>query len=60
MFANIPSPINAIVDIAVHEWWASNPVTNNMLRIHNIYESETNWILPANEPVVFFATVANN
>jgi hypothetical protein len=60
MFANIPSPTNSTVDIAVQQWWTPNPGTSDTLRVHNIYEGETNWIFPTNEPVVFFATVASN
>ena len=59
-FLNIPSPTNSIVDIAVQQWWTPNPGTSDTLRIHNIYEGETNWIFPTNEPVVFFTTVASN
>jgi hypothetical protein len=60
MFANIPSPTNSTVDIAVQQWWTPNPGTSDTLRIHNIFEGETNWMFPTNEPVVFFTTVASN
>ena len=59
-FVNVPSPTNRIVDIAVQQWWTPNPGTNEMLRIHYIDESETNWIFPTNMPVVFFASAASN
>ena len=59
-FVNIPSPTNPVVDISVQQWWTANPGTNNMLRIHGIDETETNWIFPTNVPIVFFATAASN
>ena len=59
-FLNAPSPANRVVDISVLEWWTDNPGTNDMLRIHNIYDNETNWIFPTNAPIVFFATATSN
>ena len=59
-FVNTPSPTNPVVDIHVQQWWTPNLGTNNMLRIHGIDETETNWIFPTNAPVVFFANAASN
>jgi len=43
----------AFVDIAVDQWWTTEPGTN-MVRFYKIYGREEQWTFPTNVPVVFF------
>lgn len=54
VFLNEPSPAAPSVDILVQEWWTP-PLTNPVVRIHELDPNSTNWVFPTNVPVVFFA-----
>jgi len=55
VFLNEPSPTAPAVDILVQEWWTP-PLTNPVVRIHELDPNSTNWVFPTNVPVVFFAS----
>jgi len=43
----------AFVDIAVDQWWTTDPGTNTV-RFYKIAKREEHWTFPTNVPVVFF------
>jgi len=43
----------AFVDIAVDQWWTTDPGTNTV-RFYKIFGKEEHWVFPTNVPVVFF------
>ena len=62
MFVNQPTTNNPFLEIAVSDWWAGNTGTN-IIKIYELddYNLEyLDYIVPTNEPVVFFADTATN